>query len=166
MTIKFIHLFAAFLLFITACSSNSNIPNVSSVTFRESTGPVDPVTVWNEQYTISSKGLTFERSGYSELTTANTGTWTVNGYGANETELFRDLSGHDVYSVYKIGQSSLPIGGGLKIYTVIYDNGEKKEVIIGDGSIYNNAPVITTPINSYIENVVLPVDAAKRYNVN
>jgi hypothetical protein len=136
---------------------------ITEVIYRETTGPVDPNTAWTEVYTVSTSGSTFERIGFSVTTTVNEGTWVVNIYGAHESDLFGDLSGTDVYFVKKIIQNPLPMGGGIKQYTIRYDNGETREVIIGDGSIYNNAGLITTPINDYIANVVLPAGATSRY---
>lgn len=167
MPIKFVHILAALLLFITACPGNHNsnvpLPNVTEVTYRETSGAVSPDNAWSEAYVVSPAGLTFVRTGYSALTTVNTGTWTINSFGINETKLFNDLSGDAVYGVEKTGQGTPPIGGGIKDYTIHYDNGGTKEVIIGDGSIYNNAGLIATPINNYIANITLPAGASKKY---
>jgi hypothetical protein len=165
MLIKILQAIVASLLFITACSSshNSDVPNVAGVTYRETSGAVSPDVAWDEKYTISPAGVTFVRTGFSALTTVNTGTWTINSYGTNEAKLVSDLSTADVYGVVKTGQGPSPRGGGIKDYTILYDNGDTREIIIGDGSIYNNADLITTPTNSYLSDVVLPADASSRY---
>ncbi|MCK9419742.1 MAG: hypothetical protein M0R70_10220 [Nitrospirae bacterium] len=165
MFIKLLKVVVAILLFMTACSRshNSDVPSVADVTYRETSGSVSPDVAWDEKYTVSLTGLTFVRTGFSALTTVNTGTWTINSYGTNESKLLSDLSTADVYGVVKTGQGSAPIGGGIKDYTIQYDNGDTREVIIGDGSIYSNAALLTTPIDNYLSNVVLPAGASSRY---
>jgi hypothetical protein len=83
---------------------------------------------------------------------------------------FNDLSGSAVYGVVKPGQGTNTIvGGGIQEYTILYDNGDNgdtREVIIGDGSIYNNAELITILINNYIANVTLPADASNTYKTS
>jgi hypothetical protein len=164
MPIKLVYILIILLL-ITACPSSRNpsVPNVAAITYRETSGPISADTAWDELYTVSTTDLTFVRTGYSALTTINTGTWTINTYGPNEAKLFSDLSSIDVYNVKKTGQDSLPVGAGIKDYTIRYTNGEIREVIVGDGSTYNNVELITTPINNYIADINLPVDASQRY---
>lgn len=165
MHIKLLQVVVAIFLFLTACSRshNSDVPNVADVTYRETSGAVSPDYAWDEKYTVSPDGLIFVRTGFSALTTVNTGTWMINSYGTNEAKLFSDLSSADVYGVVKTGQGSAPVGGGIKDYSIRYDNGDTREVIIGDGSIYSNADLITTPIDNYISNVILPAGASNRY---
>lgn len=163
MSIKFFSLFTLFLLFIPGCVGNDpGVPGVSEISYRETSGAVSPEVSWEEVYTVSSAGVTFVRTGFSEVTSVNTGTWTINSYGTNEAQLFRDLSGSDVYNVVKTGQTMPPTDAGIQDFTVRYVNGEKREVI-NDGSTYNNPAVITTPINNFLAKVVLPADAVSRY---
>jgi hypothetical protein len=144
--------------------TNSDVPHVVGVIYASSSGPVAPSAACAEKYTVSPDGLTFERTGYTDMTTVNSGTWTINSDGANEAKLFSDLSTVDVcYGVVKTGQGAIPIGAGTRCYTIQYDNGESREVVFGDGSIYDNAGLITTPIDNYLSSVVLPADASKRY---
>lgn len=169
MPVKIVQAVVAILLFGAACSGSRNsdvpmdLPNVESVTYRETSGAVSPDSAWSELYTVSSDGLTFVRTGYSELTTVNTGTWTINSYGSKEAKLFSDLSTADVFWVVKTGEGAVAAGSGIKDYTIRYANGGTKEVIIGDGSMYNNAGLITAPTDSYVSSVVLPADASNRY---
>ena len=153
------------LLFMTACSDiNSDVPHVIGVIYARLSGPVAPNAACDEKYTVSPDKLTFERTGYTDMTTVNNGTWTINSDGANEAKLFSDLSTVDVYyGVAKTGQGAIPVGSGTRCYTIRYDNGESREVVFGDGSIYGNAGLITTPIDNYLSNVVLPAAALKRY---
>ena len=144
-------------------NTNSDVPHVVAVIYTNSSGPVAPDSAWDEKYTISTDRLTFERTGYTDMTTVNGGTWTINSDGANEAKLFSDLSTVDVYGVVKTGQGAIPVGSGARCYTIRYDNGESREVVFGDGSIYGNADLITTPIDNYLSSVVLPADASKRY---
>ena len=144
--------------------SNSHVPHVVGVIYSNSSGPVAPDAACDEKYIVSPDGLTFERTGYTDMTTVNGGTWTINSDGANEAKLFSDLSTVDVYyGVVKTGQGAIPVGAGARCYTIQYDNGESREVVFGDGSIYGNADLITTPIDNYLSNVVLPAAALKRY---
>lgn len=145
-------------------SSTSETPNISMVTYRVTSGMVSPAFAWDETYTISSAGVTFKRSAYSENSTVNTGVWAIGSYGTNEVTLFNTLSGPDVYAVKKTGEeNSPPIGGGVTDYSIRYDNGVTVEVVTGSGYIYNNSALITTPINTYISSVTLPVEAVNRF---
>jgi hypothetical protein len=165
MHIKLLQVVTAVFMFMTACSNshNTDVPNIVDVTYQEASGSVPPDVAWHELYTASPAGLAFERTGASTATTINTGSWIVNSYGTNEAKLFSDLSTSDVYGVAKTGQESVPAGGGIKDYTIRYDNGEIRKVFIGDGSIYSNASLFTAPINSYISKAALPAGASNRY---
>jgi hypothetical protein len=153
------------LLFMTAYSdTNSDVPHVVGVIYSKSSGPVAPDAACYEKYTVSPDGLTFERTGYTDMTTVNSGTWMIDSDGANEAKLFSDLSTVDVYyEVVKTGQGAIPIGAGARCYTIRYDNGESREVVFGDGSIYDNAGLIRTPIDDYLSSVILPADASNKY---
>lgn len=155
---------AIIILLISACSNDtSNAPNLVSVTYRDSSGTVSPKYAWNEQYSVTSAGLSFERTATASPTSVNTGTWIINAFGTNETKLFKDLSGAAAYGVVKTGQDNAPIGEETKVYELRYDNGDIRKIIIGDGSIYNHSEVITTPINDYISKITLPSGASQRY---
>jgi hypothetical protein len=144
--------------------TNSGVPHVVGVIYTNSSGPVAPNSACDEKHTVSPDGLTFERTGYTDMTTVNSGAWTINSDGANEAKLFSDLSTVDVYyGVVKTGQGAIPVGAGARCYIIRYDNGESREVVFGDGSIYDNAGLITTPIDNYLSNVALPSGASKKY---
>lgn len=155
---------AIIILLISACSNDtSNAPNLVSVTYRDSSGTVSPKYAWNEQYSVTSAGLSFERTATVSPTSVNTGSWVINSFGSNETKLFKDLSGMAVYSVSKTGQGVTPTGGGIKTYELRYDNGDRREVVIGDGSSYSNVELISTPIDNFISKISLPHIASKRF---
>lgn len=143
----------------------TSVPNVAAVTYRISSGAISPDLAWDETYTISPVGLTFIRAGFSASSTVNSGSWTINSYGENEKKLFDSLSGPDVFGVLKTGQGTVPllVGVGIQDYTIQYDSGVTKEVIIGDGSLYNNSGLVTAPINNYIANIALPTGVSNRY---
>jgi hypothetical protein len=138
------------------------VPKVTEISYRETSGPLSPDSAWDEEHAVSPVGTTFVRTGDSALTTVNTGTWRINSDGVNEAKLFSDLSGTDVYSVKKNGRGAT-IGAGIREYTVRYDNGDIRSVVLGDGSTYNDPGLITTPINDYIATLVLPAAAQSRY---
>lgn len=151
-------------LMLSACSgdTNSEVPAVSTVSYRVTSGAVAPDLAWDETYTMSSSGLTFVRIGHTTTTTVNAGTWVLNSYGQNEAKLFSELAGSDVYYIVKTGQGSAQTGE-IKDYTVGYATGATIEVILGDGSAYNNSSFLTTPIDNYIASTTLPTDATSRY---
>jgi hypothetical protein len=143
-------------------------PHVNSVTYRKTSGTVSPIYAWEEKYTISSSGVTFERSNFNAgmSSTVNIGSWSIGSFGINEAALFSVLSGPDVYSVVKTGEldpRQQTVGGGFEQYTIVYDNGETKAISLHSVDIYNNANLITTPVDSYISSIVLPASALNRY---
>lgn len=152
------------ILLISACSNGtSNAPNLVSVTYRDGSGTVPPKYAWSEQYSVTSAGLSFERTAPASPTSVNAGSWVINSFGSNERKLFQDLSGMAVYSVTKTGQGVSRVGGGITTYELCYDNGERRAVVIGDGSNYHNPELITTPIDNFISKISLPHGASNRF---
>lgn len=149
----------------------SPAPTVAAVSYEATSGAVPPDLAWDETCTVSAAGTVFTRSGMSATTTVNTGTWTVAPFGANENTLFNALTGPHIFRVHKTGQGSVPAlaippGGGTQIYTIQYDNNADHQVILGDGSLYNNAELVTAPIDAYIAALPLPPDAVNRFKTN
>lgn len=151
----------AVILGLTGCSGDSSRPQISTVSFRTTSSTVTPDMAWSETYIVSSTGVTIKRDGSSNV---NNGTWAINSYGQAESDLIQNLSKPGVFEISKTGQdATVPVGGYIAVYTILYDNGLAKEVVIGDGSTYNNAELITAPINNYMANITLPRGALSKF---
>lgn len=159
----------AVILIVAGCggAGETSTPNVATVRYQTSSGAIPPDQAWVETYTVASTGTVFTRSGVSTTTTVNAGEWTLTGFGTDETALFNALTGHSVYTVHKTGQGTAPpVSRGTQIYTIAYDNNTEHEVVVGDGSQYNNPDLVTASIDGYIAKISLPAEAVSRFKSN
>lgn len=132
---------------------------IVQVSYATDTGPVLPEHQYSEEFIITSDGLTFTRSSKSINTIVNTGTWIVPVDIDKINVLFNDLKNAKCSDLIRNEPIDAPDGGVTIVYTVNYKNGKACQIYLTPGTYYDNGEALISPIQSFINELVLPDDA-------
>ncbi len=148
-------------LVIVVLSGCSHQPlQVSKVYYGASNGSVSPNYQWSEGYTVTKKGLVFERYGHAKH--LNSGEWLIQSFGDEEQALFDTLSDPNTLKV-KLKHDPHMVGGSAGYYEVNFEDGRSVHVSAGgSGATYYHQELLLEPIRSYLSRVELPESVLQR----
>ncbi len=155
-------------LLLCSCTWSWKAPqhpkSISQVSYTETTGTVPEEHQWKEEYVISKTRVDFTRTGPPAAGDLNTGTWELDVAPPKIASLFAQLEAIDGSSIKEIPPDDILDGGGSQIYRIEYGDADALELVYGDGRTYTGSESVTGPIDSFIDGLALPGDAASQYD--
>jgi hypothetical protein len=150
---------------LSGCSTEQRMKDITQVSHTSDSGAILPELQWHEEYVISDGAVTFSRNGKVAETQVNAGTWQIALDGQQTAELFGQLETVDIAAIQRVEPQDAPDGGGSASYTVAYAGGKTFNLSFDAGVVYTNSEPMLEPIHRFIQNLVLPAEAANRYNL-
>lgn len=138
---------------------------ITQISYTSDSGAILPELQWHEEYVITDGAVTFSRNGKVAETEVNAGTWQLAIDGQQTTALFKQLEAVDIAAIQRVEPQDAPDGGGSTSYTVVYADGKTFNLYFDVGVVYTNSEPMLEPIHRFIQNLVLPAEAANRYHL-
>jgi len=139
--------------------------DITQISCTSDSGAILPELQWHEEYVISNGVVTFSRNGKVAETQINAGTWQIALDGQQTAELFKQLEAVDIAAIQRVEPQDAPDGGGSASYAVVYAGGKTFNLYFDAGVVYTNSEPMLESIHHFIQNLVLPEEAANRYNL-
>jgi len=146
-------------ILISGCNEAGSMRQIVQVSYSRATGPVLPEHQYSEEIIIKSDGVRITRSSKSINTIVNTGTWIIPVDLEKINALFNGLKNASCSDLIRNEPKDAPDGGLTKVYTVTYKNGKTCQIYLTPGTHYDNGDAFISPIQSFINELVLPDDA-------
>ena len=153
------------IFFLTGCKKADKMPTISQLTYVSISGTLLPELQWHEEFIIRSDSITFTRSGNSNTSNVNTGSWQVPFDPATLSTLFETLKNVDLSKIDRIEPVDQPDGGGSDSYALTYSNGKTWSLEYTNGATYINGEWISQPVQEFIKGLQLPSEAVSRYKL-
>ena len=140
-----------------------NTRDIATISFIASSGALPQEQCWEERYLIERERVVFGRSGPSEATELNVGTWDLTAQAEEITALFDQIGGVDLRRIEEISPTSPEDGGGSEIYEIGYTDGKSFSLAFSEGVTYENGELVTSPVQEFVARLEWPPGAANRY---
>lgn len=163
--IRFLIAVILILVLLSGCSTEQHMKEITQISYTSDSGALLPELQWHEEYVITDGAVTFSRNGKVAETEVNAGTWQIALDEQQTAALFKQLEAVDNAHIQRVEPQDAPDGGGSASYAVVYAGGKTFNLYFDAGVVYTNSEPLLDPINQFIQNLVLPAEAANRYNL-
>lgn len=150
---------------LSGCSTEQRMKDIMQISYSSDSGAILPELQWHEEYVITDGMVTFSRNGKVAETQVNAGTWQITLDEQQTAVLFRQLEAVDIAAIQRVEPQDAPDGGGSASYTVVYAGGKTFNLHFDPGVVYTNSDPMVESIHQFIQSLVLPAEAANRYNL-
>lgn len=137
---------------------------ISQISYDSYSGAILPELQWHEQITITPGKVILTRNNNSPDTIVNVGTWDFTVEEQKTIALFEQLETIQCTAIKRIEPQDAPDGGSTEAYTLFHADGSQCSLLYDPGATYTNGEVIVKPIQTFIQDLTLPAEAANRYN--
>ena len=138
--------------------------DIKQIYYSSDSGAILPELQWHEEYVITDSAVTFSRNGKAVETQVNAGAWQVVVDGQQTAALFKQLEAVNIAALQRVEPQDAPDGAGFSSIAIEFSDGKNTNLFFDGGTTYTNSEQIIDPINLFIQNLVLPDEAANRYN--
>jgi hypothetical protein len=138
---------------------------ITQISCTSDSGAILPELQWHEEYVITDGTVTFSRYGKVAETQVNAGMWQLILDEQQTAELFKQLESVNIAAIQRVEPQDAPDGGGSASYAIAYADSKTFNLYFDAGVVYTNSEPLLEPINRFIRNLVLPAEAANRYNL-
>lgn len=163
--IRFLIAVILILVLLSGCSTEQHMKEITQISYTSDSGALLPELQWHEEYVITDGAVTFSRNGKVAETEVNAGTWQIALDEQQTAELFKQLEAVNIAAIERVEPQDAPDGGGSASYAVVYAGGKTFNLYFDAGVVYTNSEPLLDPINQFIQNLVLPAEAANRYHL-
>ena len=163
--IRFLIAVILILVLLSGCSTEQHMKEITQISYTSDSGALLPELQWHEEYVITDGAVTFSRNGKVAETEVNAGTWQIALHEQQTAELFKQLEAVNIAAIERVEPQDAPDGGGSASYAVVYAGGKTFNLYFDAGVVYTNSEPLLDPINQFIQNLVLPAEAANRYHL-
>jgi len=149
-------------IFLTGCETEPKMTRISQITYSSDAGTILPELQWHEEYQITPEEITFKRNGKALDTMVNEGSWSMDVDEDVLKNLFDQINGVNLSSLERIEPTDIPEGGGSESIQIKLDNGKEFDFSFTPGVRYTNEELILKPLEEFIQNLSLPLEAVNR----
>jgi len=150
-------------VWITGCKAARHMNDVRQVSYTSDAGSILPELQWHEEIIITKDNISLIRNGRTPDTEINEGTWELAVDEQEVAALFEQLEAIDRSTIKRIEPDSPLDGGNIESYTVVYAGERTFSLMYDPGTTYTDGKLIVDPIEAFLQNLSLPVEAAARY---
>jgi hypothetical protein len=150
---------------MAGCSQAGKMSDISRITYTIDSGTILPELQWHEAITITEQGVTLTRSGKSNDSQVNAGSWEVVADAQGIKALFDQLAGVDGSTIQRVEPQDAPDGGETQTYTIAYGRDKELSLVLDPGTTYTNGELLVDPIKDFIQALDISEEAINRYLV-
>ncbi|PKN89931.1 MAG: hypothetical protein CVU42_08205 [Chloroflexi bacterium HGW-Chloroflexi-4] len=148
---------------LAGCQKAENMKNISQISIISESGTILPELQWHEEFILQPDSIIFKRSGNTDASNINNGSWQVPFEPAALSALFQTLEQIDLSKINRIEPLDQPDGGGSQYFTFTFSADRSWSLDFNPGVTYTHGEWITQPLQDFINKLQLPAEAANRY---